>query len=114
MKYIFFLLCPTAAQYQCPRSYLGLTAVALLPLLHVAVPALLTTVENLDLGHVVQTHAHTFLQAGSEVLLTACAEHCRERIPVKSRERDYRRGNRRKREMNYFKNCSNFLKKSVQ
>lgn len=63
--------------------YLWLPAVALFSFLHVAVAALLATVEHLDLWHVVQTHAYAFLQTGSEVLLTACTEHGWERIPTR-------------------------------
>lgn len=63
--------------------YLWLPAVTLFSLLHVAVAALLATVEHLYLRHVVQTHAHAFLQTGSKVLLTACTEHCWEWIPTR-------------------------------
>lgn len=63
------------------HAFLWLPTVTLLSLLHVAVAALLSAVENLDLGHVVQTHAHSFLQTGSKVLLTACTEHGGEWIP---------------------------------
>ena len=65
-----------------PKPYLGLPAVALLSLLHVAVATLLPPVEHLDLGHVEQTHAHALLQAGRQVLLTAAAEHRGEGIPA--------------------------------
>lgn len=63
--------------------YLWLPAVTLLSFLHVAIATLLATVEHLDLGHVVQTHANTFLQTGSQVLLAACAEHGWEWIPTR-------------------------------
>lgn len=64
-------------------SHLRLPAVTLFSFLHVAVAALLAPVEHFDLGHVVQTHADTFLQTGSQVLLTARAEHSREGVPGK-------------------------------
>lgn len=63
------------------RSHLKFSAVTLLSLLHVAVATLLPAVEHLDLGHVEQTHAHSFLKAGRQVLLAAAAEHRWERVP---------------------------------
>lgn len=64
------------------RSHLKFSAVTLLSLLHVAVATLLSAVEHLDLRHVEQTHAHTFLKAGRQVLLAAAAEHRWERVAV--------------------------------
>ena len=80
--------------------YLWLPAVTLLSLLHVAIATLLAAVEHLDLGHVVQTHANTFLQTGSKVLLAACAEHCWEWIPTRRTRNkvDWNRGMREKTE----------------
>lgn len=68
-----------------PQSHLGLPAVALFSLLHVTIAAFLTPVEHLDLRHVVQTHAHAFLQTGSQVLFTARTEDGGERVPTKDR-----------------------------
>lgn len=65
------------------RSHLQLPTVALLSLLHVAVPTFLPAVQHLDLGHVEQTHPHALLETGGEVLLAAAAEHRRKRIPVR-------------------------------
>lgn len=65
--------------------YLWLSAVTLFSLLHIAVAALLSTIDDLDLWHVVQTHTHTFLQTGCKVLLAACAKHFWEWIPGRRR-----------------------------
>ena len=67
--------------------YLQLSTVTLFSLLHVAVATLLPPVEHLDLGHVVQAHAHALLQTGCQVLLTAGAEHRGERVPEGDGER---------------------------
>lgn len=70
------------SMWEALNSYLWLSTVTLLALLDVAIAALLSTIKHLDLGHVVQTHAHTFLQTCCEVLLTAGAEHCWKWIPT--------------------------------
>lgn len=70
----------------CSRPYLWLPAVTLFSLFHVAIAALLASIKHLDFWHVVQTHAHTFLQTGSKVLLTACTEDCWEWIPTTKME----------------------------
>lgn len=67
------------------QSYLKFPTVTLLSLLHIAVATFLPTIEHLDLRHVEQAHADTFLKAGGEVLLAAAAEHCRKRVPVSDR-----------------------------
>lgn len=67
------------------RSHLEFSTVTLLSLLHVAVATLLSAVEHLDLWHVEQTHPHSFLKAGGQVLLAAAAEHRWERVPGSDR-----------------------------
>lgn len=70
-----------AAAVPALLPHLQLTAVALLPLLHVAVAALLAAIEHLDLRHVEEAHAHTLLKAGRQVLLAAAAEDGGKGIP---------------------------------
>lgn len=61
--------------------YLHISAITLLSLLDVSVSTFLASVEHFHLRHVEQTHAHTFLQACGQILLTARTEDCRERVP---------------------------------
>ncbi len=67
-------------------TYLQISAIALLSLLHVSVSTFLSSVEHLHLRHVEQTHAHSFLQTRREILLTARTEDCRERIPERKQK----------------------------
>lgn len=76
MKYVFKHKTHTQA-----LMYLHISAITLLSLLYVSVSTFLASVEYFHLRHVEQTHAHTFLQARGEILLTACTEDCRERVP---------------------------------
>lgn len=71
----------------CCELYLQLTAVTLLSLLHVAIAALQSSIKHLDLWHVVQTHAHTFLQTACKVLLAAGAKYRWEGIPTRWKEK---------------------------
>lgn len=70
-----------------PLSHLQFAAVALLPLLHVAVTALLAAIEHLDLRHVEEAHAHALLEAGRQVLLAAAAEDGGEGVPEEGERR---------------------------
>lgn len=67
--------------FSIEHPYLQIPAVALLSLLDVTVPTLLSSVEHLHLRHVKQTHAHAFLQTRRQILLTTRTEDRGEREP---------------------------------
>lgn len=67
--------------WKCP-SYLRLSAVTLLSLLHVSVPALLAPEGLGDFRQVEEAHAHALLQAGFQIFPAAAAEDHRERVPA--------------------------------
>lgn len=64
------------------QTHVWFSTVALLPLLHEAVPALLPPDQVLHVGHVVQTHAPSLLEVVVQVAFAAAAEHPRERMPL--------------------------------